>query len=195
VDFDDVCVEFMLPMFDFHNKYYGTSCTYEQITTFELEKLFECGMDEKLRRIMEFYLSLEHESVTPVAGACEAMRDLCATYDLYMITARPGRVRPQTQKLLDKHFPGIFSDLHFTDHYFITDPSKRISKASICESLGATAFIDDAFHNAAEVARSGIPVYMLDKPWNRGKEHSGVTRVHSWQEILAHIKNYVPASP
>jgi uncharacterized HAD superfamily protein len=188
-------MEFMLPMFDFHNKYYGTSYTYEQITTFELEKLFACEADEKLRRIMEFYLSLEHESMTPVAGACEAMRDLRATYDLYMITARPGRVRPQTQKLLDRHFPGIFSGLHFTDHYFVTDPSKRISKASICKSLGAIAFIDDAFHNAAEVARAQIPVYMPDRPWNRGKEHPGVTRVRSWQEILAHLKQPVPALP
>lgn len=186
VDCDDILVEFMAPLFEFHNNRYGTTLKYEELLHFELEHFFGCGMEEKLRRILEFYLSVEHTQLVPVDGAVEALGMLSKTHIIHMVTARPIRVLKVTEALLERHFPKHFEGKHFTDHYF-AKPGERTSKADICLKLGARAFIDDGLHNAIEVARVGIPVFLYDRPWNQGELSANITRVHSWREIVEQL--------
>jgi uncharacterized protein len=45
--------------------------------------------------------------------------------------------------------------------------------------------IDDELHVAMGVALAGIPVLLVDRPWNQGTLPAGITRVGNWSEILA----------
>jgi 5'(3')-deoxyribonucleotidase len=186
-DWDDVVVHFMQAMFDFHNARYGTSVTFDEITTFDLEKLFGCDEEEKLRRVLEFYLSEEHARLPAVEGAVSGLERLAEVYDVYMITARPSIARACTEALIERYVPRLFTSIFFTDYHYTLDPAKRMSKANICDELEVVALIDDGFHNAVEVARSDRKVLMPHRPWNRGKEYPNVIRVQSWDEIINHL--------
>jgi uncharacterized HAD superfamily protein len=50
--------------------------------------------------------------------------------------------------------------------------------------LGIEVFIDDSLHNAEDIASIGIPVYLLDAPWNQGETGQLIKRVYSWKEII-----------
>jgi uncharacterized HAD superfamily protein len=43
--------------------------------------------------------------------------------------------------------------------------------------------VEDAIHNAEDIAASGIPVLLFDAPWNKGWSGDGAIRVYSWDVI------------
>jgi uncharacterized HAD superfamily protein len=44
--------------------------------------------------------------------------------------------------------------------------------------------IEDELHVALAVAVVPIPVLLFDRPWNRGKLPTGITRVRDWSQVL-----------
>src|SRR3569623_241860 len=118
-DFDDELFPFLHTFFvTFHNALYGSSFEFEDIFSYELERVIGCDWEEKQRRIREFYSSHYHDEMLPMAGALEAAQALSPRYRHVIITARPGSYEPQTRFLLDKHFPrGLFEEeIHFLNH-------------------------------------------------------------------------------
>jgi len=53
--------------------------------------------------------------------------------------------------------------------------------------IGAAVFIEDALHNANKMAEAGIPVLLVDTPWNQVSLEPGIYRVYSWSEIVAKL--------
>ena len=86
--------------------------------------------------------------------------------------------------MAQKNIPGLLKGIHFTNQYHGKESEKR-DKASICKELNVEIFIDDALHNAENIITAGVPVLLLDSPWNQTNTlHPLITRVHSWKEIL-----------
>lgn len=188
-DFDDVLFPFLQTFFvTFHNAHYGSSFSFEDIFSFELEQVIGCDWHEKQRRIQEFYGSGDHEKMLPSPGALEAAEALSPYYRHVIITARPLIFEPHTRLLLGRHYPrGLFEDeIHFLDHY-ATKNGVKLSKGKKCVEIGAVACIEDAPHNAKGIVEEGIPVYLPDMPWNRGVSHPLIRRVFSLSEIVADL--------
>lgn len=181
-DLDDVILNFMESFRRFHNENYGTNHELEEYTDFYLENILNCPQEDIFKRIDIFYNSHEHKNANPVHGAIEVLKKLSEKYELIIITAKPEELREQTISWLNTHLPNIFSDIVFTNH-FQGEGQKR-NKGDVCLELGIEAFVDDAIHNAESVARAGIPVLLLDTPWNRKFEETEfIKRVYSWEEI------------
>lgn len=189
VDFDDMVFDFNDIFRAYNAKHYGRAYEFDSIHTYNLAEILGCAEDEKNRRVMEFYHSREHAEGWAIPGALEALAMLSQVYDLHMVSARPSSVEAVTVEWLHRRGADLhFSGKHFTGAYHPNYGwGKTIAKADVCLSIGAVALAEDALHHAKDVSLAGVPVYMLDKPWNKSSPLAGVTRVHGWEEILRHL--------
>ncbi|XP_018481541.1 uncharacterized protein LOC108852534 [Raphanus sativus] len=94
------------------------------------------------------------------------------------------------------HFPGLFKQIHFGNHFALHGDSKP--KSEICRSFGAEVLIDDNPRYAEECANIGMKVLLFDYensyPWSKTESvdrHPLVTRVHNWEEVEQHILSLV----
>lgn len=90
-------------------------------------------------------------------------------HDLVVVTSRQHIIRDETLEWIDTHFPGIFSDIHFGNHFAKSGQSRK--KSEICEQVGADVLIDDNPRYAHECASSGMHVLLFNwkkqYPWSR----------------------------
>ncbi len=192
VDFDDVLMEFNAGFLDFHNRVHGTTLTFDQLINYDnWEVVYGCDKETMTARAKNFYVSREHQLVEPVAGAVNAIEKLSRSHSLQIVTSRPTSVREHTLEWLDRHFPGLFHDFHFTNIYAADVGTKPRSKSEVCREIGAAVLIDDALRHATEVADHAIPVLLPDRPWNREHTPVGVTRVHSWPDIVDWVETNI----
>lgn len=183
VDFDDVLVRTGHALAEFHNATYGTSYTRDEVTDFKLSGIWNCTPEEAHRRIGEFISTEFHHKAEAVLGAYDALKILKKDYDIVIVTGRSSEWRDTTVEWLEKNFIGLYREIHFTDSH--PNSVSFRPKSEIAQNLGFNIFIDDALHFASDVASVGIPVLLFDTPWNQGELPKGVTRVYSWEEILA----------
>jgi uncharacterized HAD superfamily protein len=181
IDFDDVLFGFNRAYCLFHNQTYDTNLHYENIIVYDMDKIWGISIEECVERVNKFYLSTHHEEAEPVPGSIEALNILKQDHELHIITSRREDLKGTTIHWLERYFPGVFAGVHFTNQFGGTGIKKL--KSEVCKELGIDLFIDDALHNVVDIVSVGIPVILLDTPWNQGKVPELVTRVHSWDEV------------
>ncbi len=101
--------------------------------------------------------------------------------ELHVVTARHSDLREYTQKYIQKHFPNIFTEIYFADHF--TENHRK--KSEICEEIGATLLIDDSIENALDCAENDIQAILLKKPWNknRSETHKNIFKIDNWKDL------------
>ncbi len=182
VDFDDVLADFCRYIVAMYNAKHGTSHKVETMDEIYLDKLWGGSREEAVDFVND-YFPFTGET-PPIKGVKEALETLAKDHELILITGRPETAMEVTHGWLETHLPGIFKTTYFTNQF--TDPEK-MSKAKFCKAHGIDVMIDDFRGTALDMAAAGIPVLLFDQPWNQGEMPSGVTRVHSWQEVLQNI--------
>jgi uncharacterized HAD superfamily protein len=184
VDFDDVLYGLNPAFATFHNMKYGTNVKMQDIKNFELSFAYKIPSTDVMTRLNEFYADY-HESALPVEGALESLRMLVQNYELHVITSRKEELREKVMSWINRHLPNLFKEIHFTNHF--EGVGKKRLKSEVCRELGVNYVIEDCLDYAKDVADKGIPVFLLDKPWNQGQIEAPITRVKSWNEISASI--------
>lgn len=184
IDFDDVIFDFNRSYVEHHNKVYGTDMTRDRITDYMMEKVWNIPIEEIMPRIDKFCFSDDHFEVLPVEGSVKAIKELSKNNELIIITSRPDSKKDITLKWLEKNFNGFIGEVCFTNS-FGGDVNKKRKKSSVCKELGIDIFIEDAPIYAKDVSDSGIPVLLIDAPWNKNVSGDLIKRVHSWDEIYS----------
>lgn len=100
---------------------------------------------------------------TNLAGSAEALQRMKQDHDLVVVTSRQHVIRNETLEWIDRHYPNIFADVHFGNHFAKSGQSKK--KSEICEEIGADVLIDDNPRYAHECASSGMHVLLFN--WQR----------------------------
>jgi uncharacterized HAD superfamily protein len=185
-DLDDVLFNLMDPLCQWHNLTHGTSHGRHDYSTFDLHEVWQCEGVEARNRVWNFYQSEQYKQSFPVEGAIDALQEIKRDFSCVIVTARPESMEEETRAWLDVHFPGIFDEVCFANHFHGTGIKR--SKSSVCLELGVSVFIEDAIHNAHDIAGAGIPVLLFDTPWNREEVPPSIIRVSSWKEIIAQIR-------
>lgn len=187
IDKDDVLVDLNGRLHPFHNKHYGTSVTFEDLHTFDLNRMWGCTPDEALERVYRFYDSTEFAGLVPVEGAVEAVAKLSEHNRLMVVTSRPSFMLERTQSSLDRYFPGLFDGVHLTNGF--SREGVKVKKSEVCLKLGITALIDDHVDNLIDCAENGITPILFRRPWNRSltevelRSH-GITPADNWFHVL-----------
>jgi predicted amidohydrolase len=137
-----------------------------------------------------FFESSHFEELNPIEFALEVLQRMKHRYSLHVVTARQHKVETDTRAWLNKHFPDIFEEIHFGNHY--CNSGKSRSKAEICKSINAQLLIDDSMIYATQCALENINVILFGKyPWNQVIE-SASSHFHDITVVFnAHEKNEV----
>ncbi len=189
LDFDDVIAHFNAHLLLFHNKNYGTNLTYEDLTRYDdWEVVYGCDRDTMNQRAQDFYHSDDHLDIAPVPGSKEALDHLSRSYSLQIVTSRPDHIKEITERWIKKFFPVHFEKIHFTNGFLGSNGSVVKKKSEVCREIGAAVIVDDALKHVKDVATSGLPALLFDRPWNREETPAGAHRIHSWDDAVAWIE-------
>ena len=121
---------------------------------------------------------------TPISGAKEGIETLLREgHEVIYITARTPEERDVTVRWLTRC--GI---PHEHEHVLFAGFS---SKLDLVKQWEIEAFIEDYQVNAKLIAKSGVPVFLLNASYNQEELPTGITRCHSWDEILEGIQELI----
>lgn len=182
VDFDDIVAGFNMAYHQWHNRQFGSTFQYSDLVTFDMCTLYGVDAQTLSTRVSRFVHEHHHE-ILPIEGVKEGLQRLAAVCDPQVVTSRCESLRTLTIDWIEEAALSYFSAHHFTCGFNSIYPERKRQKVDVCREIGAIALIDDADHNALEVVAYGLPVLMLERPWNGTTRHGLITRLRTWDEI------------
>ncbi|XP_072952762.1 uncharacterized protein [Typha angustifolia] len=197
VDVDEVLGSFLSALNKFIADSYSLNHSVSEYYVYEFYKIWKCSRAEADIRVHEFFKTTYFRNgIHPIPGARHALQKLSSFCDLSVVTSRQNAIKDHTLEWLGKHYPGLFQEIHFGNHFALDGQSKP--KSEICRTLGAQVLIDDNPRYALECAEVGVRVLLFDYdnsyPWCKtGIEdlHPLVTKVHNWQEVEQQLGSWV----
>lgn len=162
------------------NKHYGKDFT--KIDNYNMAKLYDVAGDD-LSNFFTVNMEYLYTAPKPMEGAVETIHSwLEAGHEIIFITARRcGAEEEVTLKWFEQNgIPG-------NKIIFVGGASKTFA----VKENGIDIFVEDFMTNALEIAVLGVPVLLLDSPYNQGKLPKGVTRCYNWQEIVLNIEKLI----
>ncbi|XP_021277105.1 uncharacterized protein LOC110411320 [Herrania umbratica] len=200
VDVDEVLGNFVSALNRFIADRYSLNHSVSEYHVYEFFKIWNCSRDEADIRVHEFFKTpYFKKGIHPIPGAQAALHKLSRLCNLSVVTSRQNVIKEHTIEWLEKHFPGLFQEIHFGNHFALDGESRP--KSEICRLLGAKILIDDNPRYAVECAQVGIRVLLFDYensyPWSKTEsidQHPLVTRVHNWEEVEQQIVSWILSS-
>ncbi|EFN53768.1 hypothetical protein CHLNCDRAFT_10527, partial [Chlorella variabilis] len=197
VDVDEVLGRFLHSLNQFCREAYGLRYDVSDYWVYDFAKararrgmwascclwdIWDCAQDESNHRVHEFFQSHHFAAgIETIPGAYDALVRLRGGCDLMVVTSRQHIIQEPTLDWLDRHFPEVFTEVHFGNHFALEGTSKK--KSEICRAIGAEVLIDDNPAYAVECAQAGIHVLLYDwdhaYPWSKtaaGPVHERITR-------------------
>ena len=192
VDMDDVLCQTARGFLAILEREFGKCIAYEQLTHFDIGAA--CNLQPNERDQLYRIVHEAHEllNLEPVADAMQVLqRWSAAGYEIAIVTGRPPQSQEVSLEWLARHHVA-FETFTMVDKYgrFATDDTVAIT----LNELSARRFclaIEDSLPMAQYLAgQMGVPVALIDCPWNRADaEHSGIARYSTWSEIAAAMPN------
>ena len=172
VDMDDTIEQLLKAWIGRVNEKYGRSVTMDDVTDWNVAAPYP-----GLTRQQVYDVTYEKgfwKTVEPMPGAAEALQHFLAEgHEVYIVTATPyEHMQEKMADLLFRYFPFLTMD------QVIVTTHKQMIRGDV--------LIDDGIHNLEGGEYRKI---LFTAPHNRAydAEANGMTRVHSWEEIISII--------
>lgn len=191
IDVDEVLADLVEAFLEYHNHNYGTNYAKKDMFSYSFHEVLGETEEEFKQKVLDFFTTDFFNNTRLVAGAKEGIASLAKKHQLYVITARPQLIRPQTEKLIAENFPNYFSTVTLTNEWH--GAGKMIRKSEVCTEKNISIMVDDSLIHAHDCASKGVYVLLADfgYPWNRaGQLPKNIKRVHSWKEIVEEVAEY-----
>ena len=186
IDLDEVLADFLPAFIEYHNDTYGTSLVREQFHSYRFWETLGGTREEAIQKVYDFHKTPNFKNMKPVLDSQESVDILKQNNDLVVVTSRQDDVAKVTREWITQHFPNVFSEIYFTNHY--SQNGSSTTKKQICNSVGVDILIEDSLEYALECLNSKRRILLLDCPWNRSYElPQGIYRVNSWKDIIDSI--------
>jgi 5'(3')-deoxyribonucleotidase len=195
IDIDDVLSRTAEGFIAFSNQRWGLSLKPEDYQE-EWAVVWGVPVEDALKRSIEFHATGVVGSFEPNEAALPVLKRLAKQYELVTVTSRRSIIKPETDAWIERHFPGIFSELHYagiwdkTDH---TDVHQRLkhTKAELLSEIGADFLIDDLLKHCRGAAKAGIPAILFAAPhkggWDGSALPAGITYARHWEEVAEYF--------
>lgn len=108
-----------------------------------------------------------------VEGAGLYLQKIKQDHDIYIVTARDPCYEKETRWWLKKNGL-LFDDLLLLGSH---------AKQETCLECKLDVMIEDTLEVSLEISSAGVPVILLDAPYNRSPLPKLIVRMHSWAEI------------
>lgn len=193
VDIDDVLSQTIECLIDLLEQTHDRRVEVEDVRHFHLERSF--GLSE---REIHTFMERAHadeiiESIAPIPGATEVLSGWTAVgHEVRLVTGRPPTTNAASRRWLERHaIP--HAALHHLDKWSRPSWNHAGLPALRFEEIPALAFdlaVEDSLDTAARlVGDFGIPVALMDRPWNRdltglpGNVREGLWRCADWDAV------------
>ncbi|CAI9098424.1 OLC1v1035068C1 [Oldenlandia corymbosa var. corymbosa] len=131
VDVDEVLGNFVSALNQFIAARYELKHSVSEYHVYEFFKIWNCSRDEADLRVHEFFKTpYFKKGIYPIPGAKQALQKLSRFYDLSIVTSRQNVIKDHTIEWIEKHFPGLFQEIHFGNHFALDGKSRP--KSDIC---------------------------------------------------------------
>ncbi|KAI5081742.1 hypothetical protein GOP47_0001485 [Adiantum capillus-veneris] len=188
VDIDEVLGSFLLALNTFIAEQYLCEHNISEFHVYDFTKVWQCTRAEADLRVHSFFKSKHFDKgILPIPGAHKALLQIASFCNLCVVTSRQNIIKEETLAWIERHYSGIFSEVHFGNHFALEGEAR--TKSDICRGVGAHILIDDNPVYALDCAKSGMEVLLFDfnnsYPWSKNQEpqHPSITRVHDWDEV------------
>jgi len=186
VDVDDVLSASASGFAAFSNRRWGAGVTADDYDE-DWAKFWKVPLEVALQRREEAHASGVFGDYATVDKAVDVLSRLKTDYDLIVVTSRQLKLKPETDAWIARHFPNIFSAVHYAGIWDTQDVKNalRQHKAGICQQLGADFLIDDQLKHCIGAAECGMRALLFGNyKWNRADNlHENITEVHTWDEV------------
>lgn len=198
VDVDEVLGRFVYSLNMFCKEKYQMEYQVGDYWIYEFAKIWGCSPEQSNHIVHEFFDSPHfNEGIPVIPGAYDALIRLSRSCDLVVVTSRQHVIQDVTLDWIDKHYPGVFSEVYFGNHFALQGTSRK--KSDICRSIGARVLIDDNPTYAMECAAAGIQVLLYDwedeYPWSKLPQEASrdnITVVRNWDEVELQLARLSP---
>ena len=181
LDFDDTLMHTREAIVDLLNAAHGTSTRVTDCTEYWLSERWNLTNEA----FSEFFTLHEPAIHTQpaLAGMLPTLQAWSAFADFRVITGRPLAWLPSAQAWLDQQGIRIKE---------LVSSSADGTKGIAAKRMKLDFFIDDHEEAATQVADAGIPVFLIDQPYNQNCRHPLITRVRGWNEISSLVMERWP---
>lgn len=195
VDLDDVLAQTIHALVALLERHFARRVAIEDVVDFDLGRSFGLAPDE-----LEEFMRLVHQphvlaALEPSPGAAAALASWIERgYAVAVMTGRPPSAAPASRRWLREHrIP--HTSFACIDKYARPDwagPAGRALPLDALADLGFALAVEDSLEVAALLAeRCGVPVALMDRPWNRDLSgldpatRAGIVRCHGWAELAS----------
>ena len=189
VDIDEVLAASAESFIAYTNDQWGMDLTIDDYHEHWAE-VWKVDHAELLRRAKQYNSSGVLESQRHFEEAEAVLTELAQAYKLVIATARRRELSGPTEKWLEDHYGGIFSEIHYagiwdTNH----EDAAHFTKAALCQEIGADYLIDDQLKHCGSAAESGISAILFGNyTWNQAEVlHPNINRCSNWHEVLEYF--------
>ncbi|KAJ0262864.1 Uncharacterized protein HA466_0033280 [Hirschfeldia incana] len=134
VDIDEVLGNFVSALNKFIADRYLSNHSVSEYHVYEFFKIWNCSRNEADIRVHEFFkTSYFKKGIHPLPGAHKTLHKLSRYCELSVVTSRQNAIKDHTLEWLDMHFPGLFKQIHFGNHFALQGESKP--KSEICRGI------------------------------------------------------------
>lgn len=154
------------------NKFFNKNKQLEEIRLCEIHKTYGVTFNE-LKLFLERKGRFLMSEPAPVTGSSYYLGKLKKHHEICIITARDKRYYQETHNWLKKN------NLPYDELLMLGNHEKK----EFCLERDVKALIEDTLEIGIKVSAAGIPVLLMDAPYNRGALPELVYRKHSWEEI------------
>ena len=185
VDIDGVLIEHAKNYLNYHNQRFSTNFVFDDLTDF----LFWKNLNLTKEEIQPLFEDFDKEN-KPIflEDSRDSLVKLANFHELFVLTARPIKIKESTIKILKKEFGEIFREFNFSGE--VHGNSK--SKDKICLEGGIGILLEDSPEISKKCANQGIKVILFDNPWNKNLEfHENIFRVKNWTEAIEKIEEII----
>lgn len=158
------------------NKFFNKSKRLDEIHLYEIHKTYEITKAD-FDLFLESKGRLLMREPAPITGSSFYLGRLKQQHEICIISARDKKYYQETQGWLKKNGLPYDELLLLGSH----------EKMEFCLDKNLKVLVEDTLEIGIKVSAAGIPVLLMDAPYNRGDLPELIYRKHSWEEIYRTI--------
>lgn len=176
VDIDGVLADSLPLWVNELNRFFSKNKLVEEIHLYDICRTYEITTHELHQFLARKGKSLMSEPL-PVPGASYYLSRIKQYHDIYIVTAREELYGRETRGWLKKyHLP--YDELLLLGSH---------EKKEACLEKKLNVLVEDTLEIGVKVSAAGVPVFLMDAPYNQGVLPGLVYRKRSWDEIYRSI--------
>jgi len=184
-DIDDVLAANAEGFAAFSNAQWGTSMTAADFSE-DWMSMWGVSAEEMQERSRIFHASDTVARYDAYQEALPILTTLSAKHDLRVVTSRQQSIREHTSNWIDRHFPGVFTDIHYSGIFDGGSANAhKVTKVDMLRTISAEYLVDDQLKHCIAAAEAGISAVLFgDYPWNQAETlPNGIVRCVNWKEV------------